>query len=72
AEYKRRRSIRHGFERLSAIVPGAEGKAQAERVVLQKAIYHIHEQLKEREALIRALEARGETVDPALKTGYLQ
>ncbi|KAK3358337.1 hypothetical protein B0T24DRAFT_135116 [Lasiosphaeria ovina] len=71
-EQRRRRNIRDGFERLSAIVPGAEGKAQCESVVLKHTVDFIHEQLKEREALIRELEARGETVDPALKTGYLE
>ncbi|KAK0733384.1 hypothetical protein B0T26DRAFT_633159 [Lasiosphaeria miniovina] len=70
AEQKRRQAIRDGFDRLSVIVPGMVGMARSEGVVLRHTIGLIHEQLKEREALIRELEAKGETVDPALKTGY--
>ncbi|KAK3383871.1 hypothetical protein B0T24DRAFT_673697 [Lasiosphaeria ovina] len=70
SEQKRRQAIRDGFDRLSVIVPGMEGMARSEGVVLRHTIDLIHEQLKEREALIRELEAKGETVDPALKTGY--
>ncbi|KAK3360881.1 hypothetical protein B0T24DRAFT_685315 [Lasiosphaeria ovina] len=71
-ENARRHNCRQGFERLSALIPGAEGHAAAERVVLQRAADYIQEQLGEREDLIRELEARGETVDPALKTEYLK
>ncbi|KAK3364948.1 hypothetical protein B0T24DRAFT_598268 [Lasiosphaeria ovina] len=41
-ENTRRHNLRQGFERLSALIPGAEGQAAAERVVIRHAVDFIH------------------------------
>ncbi|KAK3364924.1 hypothetical protein B0T24DRAFT_670434 [Lasiosphaeria ovina] len=82
-EYRRQQTIRVGLERLSAVIPGAEGKAHSERVVIKHTIDYIREELKEREARLRELDKTvdqelvetedwelDEVVDPALKTAW--
>lgn len=59
SEKKRREAIRLGFENLSKIVPGCEGQARSESVVLQKTVKHLEAQLKKKEQLRQQAEAQG-------------
>jgi len=59
SEKKRREAIRQGFERLSTIVPGCEGQARSESVVLQKTVKHLREVLEKKDALKLQAEAVG-------------
>lgn len=66
-EQKRRQAIREGFDRLSVLVPGLEGQARSEGVVLHTTLDYLRELLQERRALIESLEAAGVDVDVATK-----
>ncbi|KAK4238244.1 hypothetical protein C8A03DRAFT_43988 [Achaetomium macrosporum] len=67
SEQKRRQAIREGFDRLSEIVPGMEGLARSEGVVLHSTVDYIRKLLLERRELIKDLEAKGVTVDMEFK-----
>ncbi|KAK3710429.1 Transcription factor [Vermiconidia calcicola] len=51
SEKKRREAIRAGFEKLAAIVPGCEGQARSEAIVLQKTVQFLQEQLAQKDKL---------------------
>jgi hypothetical protein len=51
SEKKRREAIRAGFEKLAEIVPGVQGQARSEAVVLQATVAYLREQLAKKEAL---------------------
>ncbi|KAM0283889.1 hypothetical protein ACHAQH_002271 [Verticillium albo-atrum] len=65
SEQKRRQAIREGFDRLTELVPGLEGQGRSEGLVLQRTVRYMREQLGERRALVRKVEASGGTVDDA-------
>ena len=67
SEQKRRAAIREGFDRLTDIVPGLQGQARSEGMVLTKVVDFAREKLDERQALIREIEAKGGIVEPGLK-----
>ncbi|KAK4144663.1 uncharacterized protein C8A04DRAFT_36429 [Dichotomopilus funicola] len=67
SEKKRRALIRAGFDRLSVIVPGLEGRARSEGIVLRGTIDHIRKLMIERRRMVEALEANGVAVDAELK-----
>lgn len=67
AEQKRRTQIRAGFDRLTTLVPGTEGMARSEGLVLAKTIEYIQEQLGERRRLVDELERRGVDVKDEVK-----
>ncbi|KAL2269855.1 hypothetical protein VTJ83DRAFT_2039 [Remersonia thermophila] len=67
SEQKRRQAIREGFDRLSEIVPGLQGQARSEGIVLHATLLHLRKLLKERKRLIDILEENGIAVDPELK-----
>ncbi|KAK4250498.1 hypothetical protein C7999DRAFT_11758 [Corynascus novoguineensis] len=67
SEKKRREQIRQGFDRLSAIVPGLEGRARSEGIVLRGTIEYIRKLMMERRSMIESLEASGIAVDVQLK-----
>ncbi|KAL2172404.1 hypothetical protein VTG60DRAFT_5679 [Thermothelomyces hinnuleus] len=68
SEKKRREQIRQGFDRLSVIVPGLEGRARSEGIVLRGTIEYIRKLLVERRRMIETLEANGVAVDVHLKS----
>ena len=59
SERKRRDAIRQGFERLSEIVPGTQGQARSEGVVLSSTVQFLREQLDRQEQLKTQALARG-------------
>ena len=59
SEKKRREAIRAGFERLSQIIPGCEGSARSEAVVLQATVQYLREQLERKELLRAAAYKKG-------------
>ncbi|KAK4040543.1 helix-loop-helix DNA-binding protein [Parachaetomium inaequale] len=67
SEKKRRDNIRSGFDGLAGIVPGMEGRARSEGVVLFGAIDYVRRLMLERRAMIETLEGNGVTVDAELK-----
>ena len=66
-EKKRRDNIRSGFDGLAGIVPGMEGRARSEGVVLFGAIDYVRRLMLERRAMIETLEGNGVAVDADLK-----
>ncbi|KAL2258373.1 hypothetical protein VTK26DRAFT_8339 [Humicola hyalothermophila] len=67
SEQKRRQAIREGFDRLTELVPGLQGQARSEGIVLHGTVGYIRKLMSERRAMIEALEARGVAVEPELK-----
>ncbi|KAL1838310.1 hypothetical protein VTJ49DRAFT_2822 [Mycothermus thermophilus] len=67
SEQKRRQAIREGFDRLSEIVPGLQGQARSEGIVLHATLLHLRKLLKERRRMIEILEENGVAVDAELK-----
>lgn len=67
SEQKRRHAIREGFDRLSNIVPGLDGQARSEGVVLHGTVDYVKQLMLERRTMIQALEAKGVAVDPEMK-----
>lgn len=59
SEKKRREAIREGFEALSKIIPGCEGQARSEAVVLQKTVTHLRDQLTRKEELWQQAQKQG-------------
>ncbi|KAK5171157.1 Transcription factor [Saxophila tyrrhenica] len=59
SEKKRREAIRAGFERLSQIIPGAEGQSRSESVVLQKTVKYLKDQLERKEELKERADRQG-------------
>src|ERR1700761_813861 len=59
SEKKRREAIRAGFERLSQAVPGLEGQARSEAVVLQRTVEFLREQLQLKAELKQKAMKRG-------------
>ena len=66
-EQKRRQAIREGFDKLTEIVPGLQGQARSEGLVLKGTVEFMREKLAERRELIARIEQRGEEVDPQFK-----
>ncbi|KAF4592398.1 Helix-loop-helix DNA-binding protein [Ophiocordyceps camponoti-floridani] len=67
SEQKRRQAIREGFDRLTELVPGLEGQARSEGLVLKRTVAFMRHQLQERMRLIDAVEKAGGYVDEQLK-----
>ena len=67
SEQKRRQAIRDGFDRLSYLVPGLEGQARSEGVVLQKTLEFMRQEIEERKRLIVQIEALGGSVPDKFK-----
>ncbi|KAK3311325.1 uncharacterized protein B0T15DRAFT_70962 [Chaetomium strumarium] len=67
SEQKRRQAIREGFDKLAELVPGMEGLARSEGVVLHGTVDYIRKLLLERRQMIKDLEAKGVAVDMELK-----
>ena len=61
SEKKRREAIRAGFEQLSKIVPGCEGRAHSESVVLQRTVTYLNEQLAKKAELKKKALSQGWT-----------
>ncbi|KAK4158189.1 protein max [Chaetomidium leptoderma] len=59
SERKRRRVIRKGFDKLASIVPGMEGYARAEGIVLHGSASYIRQLMLARRSMIEALEKKG-------------
>lgn len=59
SEKKRREAIRAGFENLSKIVPGCDGQARSESVVLQKTVKYLQDMLDQRAQLRQQAEQQG-------------
>lgn len=67
AEQKRRQAIREGFDRLAELVPGLQGLARSEGIVLSRTVQYMRDQLEERRHLVQMIEMNGGVVDPELK-----
>lgn len=67
SEQKRRQAIREGFDRLTELVPGLEGQARSESVVLKKSVDFMRQSLEERKRLVKEIEELGGSVPDALK-----
>ena len=59
SEKKRREAIRAGFEKLADIIPGVQGQARSEAVVLQAAVRYLRQQLDRKEELREQAYQRG-------------
>ncbi|KAK0730619.1 hypothetical protein B0H67DRAFT_42451 [Lasiosphaeris hirsuta] len=59
SEKKRRQAIRNGFDRLTELIPGLEGQARSEGVVLRKTVEYIKSELEERNRLLKECDQRG-------------
>lgn len=62
-EQKRRQAIREGFDRLTELVPGLEGQARSEGMVLKRTVEYMREKVAQRQALVERLEKAGVEVD---------
>ncbi|KAI9830001.1 MAG: hypothetical protein M1826_005174 [Phylliscum demangeonii] len=62
SEQKRRQAIRDGFDRLTELVPGLEGQARSESVVLKKSVDFMRRTVQERARLVREIQRRGGTL----------
>lgn len=67
SEQKRRQAIREGFDRLTELVPGLEGQARSESIVLKKSVDFMRQSVEERRSLVKAIEERGGVVPEGLK-----
>lgn len=67
AEQKRRQAIRDAFDRISTIVPGLEGQARSEGIVLSSTIEYIRQQMRERRDMIAEADAQGITIPADLR-----
>ncbi|KAI9793994.1 MAG: hypothetical protein M1816_006619 [Peltula sp. TS41687] len=67
SEQKRRQAIREGFDRLTELVPGLEGQARSESIVLKKSVDFMRQSVEERRALVKEIEQRGGVVPEALR-----
>lgn len=63
SEKKRRQAIRGGFDRLTELVPGLEGLARSEGVVLKKTVEYIRVELDKRNRLLQECDQRGIDVE---------
>ena len=68
SEQKRRQAIREGFDRLTELVPGLEGQARSESIVLKKSVDFIRQSVEDRKTLVKEIEERGGVVPERLKT----
>ncbi|KAK4457719.1 hypothetical protein QBC42DRAFT_34539 [Cladorrhinum samala] len=67
SEQKRRQAIRDAFDRISTIVPGLEGQARSEGIVLNSTIEYIRLKMRERRDMIAEADARGITIPADLR-----
>ena len=67
SEQKRRQAIREGFDRLTELVPGLEGQARSESIVLKKSVDFMRQSVEERRWLVKEIEKRGGVVPEGLK-----
>lgn len=58
SEQKRRAAIREGFDRLTMLVPGIEGQARSESVVLRQTVDFMKSQMEEKQRLLREIQQR--------------
>lgn len=58
SEQKRRAAIREGFDRLTMLVPGIEGQARSESVVLRQTFDFMRAQMEEKQRLLREIQQR--------------
>lgn len=63
SEKKRREAIRNGFDRLSTIVPGMQGQARSEAIVLAATVDHMRALLQQKEQIQAAATAKGWTLE---------
>ena len=61
SEKKRREAIRQGFDRLSTLVPGMQGQARSEAIVLAATVEHMRAMVAQREQIAAAATAKGWT-----------
>lgn len=59
SEKKRREAIRQGFDRLSTLVPGMQGQARSEAIVLAATVEHMRAMVAQREQIAAAATAKG-------------
>ncbi|KFA48428.1 hypothetical protein S40293_00409 [Stachybotrys chartarum IBT 40293] len=67
SERKRRDNIRAQFDRLAAIIPGCEGQARSEGLILSKAVDFSQYLIDRRYELVSQIEALGGTVREDLR-----
>ena len=70
SEQNRRNFLRQQFDRLSEIVPGTQGKARSEAVVLEKLVNYGHSQIEEGQRMIEEIEKMGGAVDPETRAKF--
>lgn len=70
SEQNRRNFLRQQFDRLSEIVPGTQGKARSEAVVLEKLVNYGHSQIEEGQRMILDIERMGGAVDPETRAKF--
>ena len=70
SEQNRRNFLRQQFDRLSEIVPGTEGKARSEAVVLEKLVTYGNSQIADGQRMILEIEAMGGSVDPDMRAKF--
>ena len=70
SEQNRRIFLRQQFDRLSEIIPGTEGKARSEAVVLEKLVEYGAAQIKEGQEMIHEIERMGGSVDSETRAKF--
>ncbi|KAK0672840.1 hypothetical protein QBC41DRAFT_6850 [Cercophora samala] len=69
SEQKRRHAIRQAYDDLCTQVPGLEGQARSEGVVLNGIVDYVRKLMLERQRMIEECEAKGLEVPPGLREG---
>jgi heteromeric Ino2p/Ino4p transcription factor len=70
SEQKRRAAIRKGFEELSELVPGMQGQARSENLVLQSTNAYLKEMINQHRDLINEARAKGVDVSDQMIEGF--
>ncbi|KAK4201240.1 hypothetical protein QBC40DRAFT_306048 [Triangularia verruculosa] len=68
-EQKRRLAIREAYDNLCSQVPGLEGQARSEGVVLNGIVDYVRKLMLERQRMIVECEAKGLEVPPGVREG---
>ncbi|CAK1357517.1 hypothetical protein CB0940_07752 [Cercospora beticola] len=61
SEKKRREAIRNGFDRLSTIVPGMQGQARSEAIVLAATVDYMRSMINQKDKIYAAAMEKGWT-----------
>ncbi|KAK4178843.1 hypothetical protein QBC36DRAFT_93237 [Triangularia setosa] len=69
SEQKRRHAIREAYDNLCTQVPGLEGQARSEGVVLNGIVDYVRKLMLERQKMIAECEAKGMEVPPGVREG---